>query len=305
MPPEMLDWEGKWLVRMVSPPLSQLITDGIKKCEIMPVSDWITWGAQGVIITAIYQGAQEIGNLQQYVPRRFRHYAYDRGSKGKIMSVLVLGACDSPSREEDSGWFSTTSPRGGRASMHRVLARFSLPTPYTPICRYTLGGGFMLLHDADVKGLCIEMAKCILNSPGGMLFTQDGQCGRPADIFGRVPSLEGVKVIASLSLPQAVQCKQRREIAYPAQQELLREYGSTPSPYRVRRMIIKGVDSYRLLPAVFIERHIKSVNHVWLVIWAREHQATPINLSERIEPQGEDHHFNWPGPIAISSEGEY
>ena len=40
MPPEVINWEGSWLVRVVSHLMAALLADGKKKCEILPQSVW-------------------------------------------------------------------------------------------------------------------------------------------------------------------------------------------------------------------------------------------------------------------------
>ena len=40
---------------MVSPPFAQLLADGVKPFEIMPIKDWILWGTQGFMVVAIYK----------------------------------------------------------------------------------------------------------------------------------------------------------------------------------------------------------------------------------------------------------
>ncbi len=68
LPPEMVDWEGPWLLRPLCRPVAALLVDGLKQFEIMAATEWIYWGAQGVMICAIYQCDKELNGLEKYVP---------------------------------------------------------------------------------------------------------------------------------------------------------------------------------------------------------------------------------------------
>ena len=68
LPQEILNWEGQWLLRVVAPPFSHLIACGTKKVENIPVSEWIKWGVQGVIVTAIFETSKVLSNAREYMP---------------------------------------------------------------------------------------------------------------------------------------------------------------------------------------------------------------------------------------------
>jgi hypothetical protein len=281
-PPELIDWDGQWLVRMVAPPMATLLADGVKKCEIMPLSDWISWGVQGIIVTAIYQGVSALANTSEYVPKRFRAYASKQEDKGKIVAVAILGPPDSPNRAEDKGWYSPTSPMGAKASMHRVLAYYKLPVAYEPVVKYGLRGGFTILSTQDIKGICATMAKSIIEEPKAMLFTRPGQAfATPTSIWGDVPSVTVVEEWLEVFMhSERANPRIVRSVYYPAQQELYPELGNTPSPYRVKRKVVKGSDMHRELSTVMFKKHINSQDHVWVGTWSKEGVVTPIDLSE-------------------------
>ena len=69
LPQPLLDWEGKWLVRMVSPPFSDLLAQGIKPVENVPMGDWISWGCQGFMVFIAYQGAAVLDNFKDFMPK--------------------------------------------------------------------------------------------------------------------------------------------------------------------------------------------------------------------------------------------
>ena len=109
-PPEIRLWRGRWLVHMVSPPACQLLAEGYKPVENIPIKDWVSWGCQGCIVTGIYQGAKALESMENYVPSAFRMAPRNKRDKGKILAMLILGPVDSPSQANDAGWFHPTSP---------------------------------------------------------------------------------------------------------------------------------------------------------------------------------------------------
>jgi hypothetical protein len=98
--PEVIDWDGPWLIRMVSPPMAALIRSGVKKCEIIPVWEWVRWGVQGYIITAIYQGGNECEGIEKFIPPGITSNTR-QSDKGKIMSIVILGP--TPQMMRDGG----------------------------------------------------------------------------------------------------------------------------------------------------------------------------------------------------------
>ena len=106
------------------------------------------------MVVAIYQGGKPLKHLKKYIPREFDIPPSSRAESGRILALLVLGPVDSPHRDSDSGWFHEVTPRGANASLHRVVTLWKLPLAYSPVRRYSLGGGLMLMHAEDMHGLC-------------------------------------------------------------------------------------------------------------------------------------------------------
>ena len=67
-PRALVEWRGRWLTRMVSPPLCGMIATGQKQIENLAIRDWVAWGSQGYLVVAFYQGSKILKDLDKYVP---------------------------------------------------------------------------------------------------------------------------------------------------------------------------------------------------------------------------------------------
>ena len=183
---------------MVLLPFSHFLADGSKPFEIMPASEWVSFGSQGYIVCAIYQGAEVHVNFGDYLPPGKREEAESKGylkdgNKGKIVALLVLGGPDSPHKAGDVGWWKPTTPRGTMASTHRVLGRFMFPQPITPKAAYQLRGGFMTVSDEDQIHLVGCLARLFHSDQGR--FIMNGEEHIPSNVLGLPPITSPLEVV--------------------------------------------------------------------------------------------------------------
>ena len=67
--PQLLDFDGPWLVR-VSKPVAGLVADGLKKVENLMLRDWLLFGNSGVIVTESFKGQGNCGGQVSLSPMR-------------------------------------------------------------------------------------------------------------------------------------------------------------------------------------------------------------------------------------------
>ena len=159
MPAPIRNWDGPWLIRVVAPPMAALLAEGIKPCELMATKHWLSWGVQGSIVTAIYQGSQPLTNANHFMPKGIPAPAHDEHKNGMILAILVLGSVGWPTGSE-VGWYQATTPRGSPSSMHRVLYRYKVDPPITPESPYLSQGGLMQMRDGDIRQILKQMQAC-------------------------------------------------------------------------------------------------------------------------------------------------
>jgi hypothetical protein len=275
-----------------------LLAQGIKPVENMPTTDWVSWGCQGYIIFVNYQGASVLENFQEFLPEAYHDYEYSEENKGKLLSMHIMSAPDSPCRPNDAGWVGSSTPRGSPSVMLRVETTIHFKSPITPTKPYRLGGGLMLLHDPDVELIIIELCKMIISDPTHILGTQI--VSKAVDIFGLEASLDSL-----MRLKRLLEAKRTPitgyEISYPAHYELLRTETNTLSIYRVDRKVIK-IDNYRVLATQHIYESECDPDFL-SKIWLKEGVVFHRLLSWVLGFPEVDRHREWPGLIYIQVDG--
>ena len=304
LPPEIINWEGTWLVRVLSHPMAALMAEGVKKCEIMPQATWTSWGVQGIFITAIIQGAGVITDTSKYLPPKYQKYKSNPTNNGKIVAMVVLGPPDTPSKAEDKGFYSAFSPKGAPAHMHRVISYFKLSTPYEPRNTYNVSGGFHLLAEQDVYGILYAMAQEAKRAPDRCIFRRhDGQETAPLNIYGLPPDPVAIDhALVYLAARKERVVPTTKESCYPAREELFVREVNTPSIYRVtRKGGIADACPLRVSAPEFVLNDAALMaeegNKYYIdIILAAEGVERPQLLSLRMGRGGVAYTNEWPGP---------
>ncbi len=247
LPPEMLNWQGPILVRMINAKVLASMLNGDKRVEIMKVRDWVAWGAQGYIVAAIYQGSTPNRKIEKRIPQKFWSNISNRAHDGKFVGLMAIYPPWVPISTGDHSpgllqemvdhriWieaFCIDNTRG----VHPVRWIYKFPVPVAPLTRrYKLLGGFMSLSEADhhlVMEQCLNHKSVLTRIDGAQARTVLGSRPDGFQISQLLSSTER-KVTRLVYSPEAV--KSSWEPAFPARLELFKSLGNTPSPLRVKR----------------------------------------------------------------------
>jgi hypothetical protein len=145
----------------------------------------------------------------------YHNTPYDKGNKGKLMSMHIVSAPDSPWMPSDEGWVGSVSPRGSLSALVRVETTIRFPTPIVPTKPYRLGGGMMLLTNPDMELIIIELCKMILLKPHYTLGSQNES--KAVSVFGLEASLRKVA-----ELKVRLEAQRREEISIQRTSSLFR-----------------------------------------------------------------------------------
>lgn len=88
---EMLNWEGKYLLRMINAKILTSMLQGDKQVEVMHIKDWIAWGVQGYILCAVKQGSMGNEELEKAIPEQFKKVKINKELSGNIVGVIMIG----------------------------------------------------------------------------------------------------------------------------------------------------------------------------------------------------------------------
>src|SRR5437879_719416 len=97
--------------------LHSVATEGIKPIEVMPVEDWITWGTQGKMVTAIYQGTSELKEEGAYIEQEVLN-----GYITALLSLALLIHLIKQAMQDGSGLLAIAPLGDARNTiLHRLL----------------------------------------------------------------------------------------------------------------------------------------------------------------------------------------
>jgi len=233
LPVEVVQWHGPWLVRNLAPNVTAAVAQRLKPGENMVIKDWISWGVQGGVVTAIRQCLHANSNFKPISECKGEP---DNG--GKLLALVLIQPPCNPTQEQMQ-W--RIREAGGTAYLWHPFA-WCIPFD-PPIAPYHkdyewMGGGFMCLHNYDIKHILRSLVVAIHAAPAVRL---GGKGEAALNLLGKPPSLgaitalyeklhtEGGVVAEKLAEPSSW------EQYFPARIELLKEIGDTASPIRLSR----------------------------------------------------------------------
>jgi hypothetical protein len=88
-----------------------------------------------------------------------------------------------------------------------------------------------------------------------------------------------------------------QEKLLPARIQLLKEFGNTPSPFRIKREERKGWEETRYTANQFVRAQASCSRYLWWGIWEIEGVTPGLPLSVRMGHEQEYTALNWPGPV--------
>ena len=105
LPDELKCWHGKFLLRMVNPKILACMINGDKRCEIINVGQWISWGIQGRIVVAIKQGTGSNPELESKIPMEYRNVEVNHANDGMIVGLAIIDRLhDGPISPKQAAW---------------------------------------------------------------------------------------------------------------------------------------------------------------------------------------------------------
>ena len=135
--PELLDWEGNYLIRMVNANILQCMVGDWKQFEIMNIRDWLAWGVLGYIIVVMMQGSTPNPGLESKIPGQYSSLKADKKNNGKMIGLAIIyPPMFYPLTLEDWRWFDQQREwidafyvPDGQHSIHRVKWLFKFKEP--------------------------------------------------------------------------------------------------------------------------------------------------------------------------------
>ena len=164
----MLNWEGNFLLRMVNGKILNSMRLGMKQVEIMNVGDWCSWGLQGYMIAAIYQGPTANTELEARIPAMYQSVPVAPFPRQIIGLAFIGAALENPTTVDELRFLDTQVEW---INAFKIKRRHSIH-PFKWICLFdepidlkgaTIQGGCMSLHPHNhlqvMEALCHQIIK--------------------------------------------------------------------------------------------------------------------------------------------------
>jgi hypothetical protein len=330
MSPPMVDWHGKWLLRMINAKVLSAMIAGVKTVEILTVKEWISWGVQGCIIAAIRQGITPNDELEAKIPAAYQQLQVNEANNGKIIGLAIISeGMGIPISVEEHKLGDQNKPwiqafASSSRSVHRFKWLCLFDEPIEPIAvNDKPRGGMMTLADADQIQVVEALCRHILEKDPMNRF--DGPLAVSAT--GSAPILEGVRRL-QVDLETEIKKLNSKTISrsswepsFPARYALFQSVSDAPSPIFVLRLKdgktveIKALklkhDCRGRMTAVDLAKKILESKAKTLDVWAEINNGRRLEtLSSTLETHEtgeEDIEWNpslWPGTeVSLKLDG--